>query len=261
MEEDIDEFIGVKGKEIHEALEELRKNEIKFKVGELKAKLPNLGRCIICTLRLPCKHFNTISQMPKVSEPELIPPYTSATFNVTDYLPKLIPESHKRGFSVKYKGQHTVYNFDFNRRHTSLPNEKRLKQLETIESYREEKLKKEIEKINQTKEQERLLKASEQALEQRRKKYLEGQKAKIEDYKSQMAEKNSQIQGFLSQQNELKKKESERQKQYMQDLKTRLSEYHEKKALLKKITHQKVEDLQSELLSFKPIRIRHISNI
>jgi hypothetical protein len=134
MEEDIDEFIGVKGKEIHDALEELRKNEIKFKVGELKAKLPNLGRCVICTLRLPCKHFTSIHQMPRPSDPELTPTYTSSTFNVTDYLPKLAPEPHKRGFSVKYQGQSTVYNFDFNRRHTSLPNEKRLKKLEIIET-------------------------------------------------------------------------------------------------------------------------------
>lgn len=261
MEENIDEFIGVKGKEIHEALEELRKNEIKFKVGELKAKLPNLGRCVICTLRIPCKHFVAVGQMPRMPEPELVPTYTSATFNVTDYLPKLVPESHKRGFSVKYKGQHTVYNFDFNRRHTSLPNEKRLKQLETIESYREEKLKKEIEKINKTKEEEKQKKSLEQAAEEKRKKYLEHQKLKIEEYKNQLAEKNSQVQEFLKHQSNIKKKESDRHKQYMQELKNKISEYHEKKELLKKISHQKVEDLQSELLSYKPIRIKHISNI
>ena len=214
MEEDIDEFIGVKGKEIHEALEELRKNEIKFKVGELRARLPNLGRCIICTLRLPCKHFASLHQMPRPADPELTPPYTSSTFTVTDYLPKLAPEAHKRGFSVKYQGQSTVYNFDFNRRHTSLPNEKRLKKLEIIESYREEKLKKEIEKISKLKEEEKLKKSDK------------------------------------------KKKVEEQYQKHMQEVKDRLADYHHKKDLLKRISGQKIQELQEETLSFKPIRVK-----
>jgi hypothetical protein len=258
MEEDIDDFIGVKGKEIHEALEELRKNEIKFKVGELKARLPQVGRCIICTLRLPCKHFTSLSQMPRPAEPELNPTYTSATFNVTDYLPKLTPESHKRGFSVKYKGTRTVYNFDFNRRHTSLPNEKRLKQLEIIESYREEKLKQEIQKINLAKEEEIAKKEKERLVEEKRKLRMVQQKAKISQYKLDLAEKNNQIQEFLKKELDRKKKQDEQYQEYIQDLKERLSEYHAKKDLLKKISIQKVSELQQEAINYKPIKIKHL---
>ena len=256
MEEDIDEFIGVKGKEIHEALEELRKNEIKFKVGELRARLPNLGRCIICTLRLPCKHFASLHQMPRPADPELTPPYTSSTFTVTDYLPKLAPEAHKRGFSVKYQGQSTVYNFDFNRRHTSLPNEKRLKKLEIIESYREEKLKKEIEKISKLKEEEKLKKQHEVNAEQERRKYLSAQKQRVVEYKQELVDKNSQVQEFLKKESDKKKKVEEQYQKHMQEVKDRLADYHHKKDLLKRISGQKIQELQEETLSFKPIRVK-----
>ena len=155
MEEKFDENLGAKGKEVKQVLDEQRKNEIKLKVKELKARLPNVGRCNICTLLVPCKHYKLANEIPKQSslETSLTESSPKKIHDVSRYLPNLTPYTHKRGFSVRYRGRTSEYNLDFSRTNGSLPNEKRLKDLEKIENYKEEKLRKaaekEIEEINQ----------------------------------------------------------------------------------------------------------------
>jgi hypothetical protein len=256
MDSNLEEILGVKGKEIQMALEELKKNEIKNKVIELKAKLPNLGRCTVCTLRVPCKHFSTISEVPRVKEAEISFNSTAQGFDVTKYLPKITPKPYERGFTVRYAGRNSIYNLDFNRRHTSLPNEKRLKQLETIESYREQKLKKEIQKIHAFKEQEAIKKQQLQAAEETRKKYLIKQKEKLEYYKSQLPAKQEVVKELAEIENRKKIKAEEKKRKYMEQQRIKLAEYFEKQNIIKNISKQNVIELQETVLNYKPIKIK-----
>ena len=256
MDNNFDESLGVKAVQIQRALEELRQTEIKTKVRELKSKLPHLGRCPVCTLRIPCKHYTTVGEISKPVEAEMKSSNTTGAFDVTEYLPKLTPESHKRGFSVRYRGHETAYNFDFNRRHTSLPNEKRLKLLETIESYREERLKKEIDKIHFAQMEEEKKKREVEAAEENRKKYLEKQKRKLMEYKEGMAGRVEVLKEMMDSQNQLKKKEEDKRKKYLDEQKAKLIAYNETKKMLSTISKQRISDLEESVINFKTIKIK-----
>lgn len=256
MDENFEETLGVKAIEIQKALEELKASEIKVKVSELKSKLPYMGRCPICTLRLPCKHYNSISEVPKQSEGESITPLTKNGFKVTDYLPKLTPESNKRGFNVRYQGKTAYYDFDIIRRHTSLPNEKRLKHLETIESYREEKLKKEIQKIHKIKDEEKQEKLKAKLAEKQRKNYLDKQKEKLKDYQETLPLRKEKILELLKAENFKKQKDENLRKKYLDKQKARLFEYYEQKNMMKNISNQKVQDLEEFVTNHKPIKLK-----
>jgi hypothetical protein len=252
MNVSVEEITEVNVKEIQEALLELKQADFK----EYKAKLPFMGRCAICTLRPPCKHFSHASQLPRTQAQSERIKHMSTGFNVHDYLPKLSPDTHNRGFGVRYRGRSTVYNFDFDGRNTVLPNEKRLKQLEEIESYREEKLKKEIEKIQGLKAEEKKTKQDEEAAEELRKRYMEKQKRRLREYQEGFGARKEMIKELLGAEEESKKREEEKRKKYMEMQKIKLDEYHEKKRLLSKISKQKVMDLEDEVTNHKPIKVR-----
>ena len=259
MEDNFEDNQIFKVNQIKNALEDLRKNEIKTKVHELKVRLPNLGRCTICTLRIPCKHFKTISEVKRVPELEIKTSQTLNEFDVTEYLPKIVSDPYTRGFSIRTKGQSPVYNFEFDRRHTSLPNEKRLKQLEVIESYREEKLKKEIDKIHKIKQEEEEKKLEQESIERIRKKYLQKQKEKLQEYKETIPCRKEILQEFIDAENEKKKKIEEKRKKYLEKQKQKLAAYHEQKQLMTKISKQKVLELEESVVNYKPIKIKHLN--
>lgn len=258
MDESVEEILSIKSRDIQTALEELRRNEIKVKVGELKSKLPQIGRCTVCTLKIPCKHYSSVSEVPRLHEPDIIPSYTTPGFDVTDYLPKSTTDSYNRGFRMRSKGQYTEYKFDFSQRDTSLPNERRLKQLELIENYREEKLKREIDKIHKLKELEEVKRKQVQYAEDMRKRYLMRQKEKLGEYKEALPYKMEKLKELLAVEKEQKRDIEVKRKRYIEKQKARLQEYHEKKEMLKKISREKVLELQDEIVNRKSIRIKHL---
>ncbi|OMJ87754.1 hypothetical protein SteCoe_10501 [Stentor coeruleus] len=258
MDENIDDILGSKGREIQQAFNELHHNEIKSKVYELKLKMPHLGRCPICTLPVPCKHFNSKSKIPKDHNEEPLLTHTIESFDYTDNLPKIIPEPNKRYFKVRYKGQNTVYNFDYNLRHTSLPNEKRLKHLESIENYRENKIKKEKEKINVLKVEEDCKKKNAENAEIIRQKYLKKQKEKVQEYNENLVSRMEKVKVMIEKDEEKKKIVEERKVRYYEEQKIKLQEYYDKMEMMKKISREKVLDLQEEVVNFKPIKIKQV---
>ena len=258
MDDSIEDNLGEKSKEVHQTLKEHRKHEIQAKVFELKSRLPQLGRCIICTLRIPCKHFKSINELSNITEADAKLSQTTSVFDITDYLPKLIPESHKRGFSVRYRGHNTIYNFDQDRKNTTLPNEKRLRQLEIIENYREEKIKKEIDKLQLVKQEEEKKKQEQNAVDNLRKKYLIKQKEKLNEYKESFAVRMEMFKDIIDSQNGKKQKDEEKRKKYLEKQKIKLNEYHAQQEILKKISRQKILELEDTVINYKPIKIKHM---
>lgn len=259
MEESFDESLGAKGKKVKEALDELRKNEIKLKVKELIARLPKIGRCNICTLLVPCKHYKTANEIPK---PNFEPSYTGTPpkrpFDVSQYLPNLTPNTQARGFSVRYRGRTSEYSLDFTRTNMSVPNEKKLRNLEKIESYREEKLRKEMEKIAAVKKEEELKKAELQKIEEMKKKYLEKQKKKIEEYKKTLTTKDEEIMEVMEAEKVKLRKIEEKKKKYHELQKKKIEEYNEKKSILKQISKQRVKELVENVVNYKLIKIKRL---
>ena len=47
----------------HDMLQQQRINEIKLKAANMKGNLANNGRCPVCTLKPPCKHYASIDAL------------------------------------------------------------------------------------------------------------------------------------------------------------------------------------------------------
>lgn len=251
MEEDLEKALGEKGRELQVALEELRVKEFGYKVNELKSTLPSLGRCVICTLRLPCKHFSNISEMPAtvplVKENFSVQAYTK-NLDVSDIMPKL-PSTEKKEFTVRYRGKDNKYSMPTQQRAVSLPNAQKLRLIEKIETYREEKIRKEIEKIQEMKEAEIRQKREFQAIESKRIKHVLIQKDKLEKYKEDLRKRNEQLKMFFEEEAKRKRIEEEKHQKYIFMKKKELEEYYEKKKIMENISKQKVHDLEREIVN------------
>ncbi|OMJ92292.1 hypothetical protein SteCoe_4951 [Stentor coeruleus] len=253
MEEDLERALGEKGRELQVALEELRVKEFGYKVNELKSTLPSLGRCVICTLRLPCKHFSNVSEMPAaelpVKENFSVKAYTK-NLDVSDIMPRL-PNIEKKEFSIRYRGRDNKYSIPTQQRAVSLPNAQKLKLIEKIETYREEKIRKEIEKIQEMKEIEIRAKKEFQANEAKRLKHVIIQKDKLEKYKEDLRKRNEQLKMYFEEEAKRKRIEEEKHQKYIYMKKKELEEYYEKKKMMENISKQKVQDLEREVVNAK----------
>ena len=251
MEEDLEIALGEKGRELQQALEELRVKEFSYKVNELKSSLPQLGRCIICTLHLPCKHFQTVSEMPQIPSPTKenfsVQAYTK-NLDISDIMPKL-PKNEPKSFTIRFRGRENKFSIPTQQRAVSLPNAQKLKLIEKIETYREEKIRKEIEKIQEMKEAEVRQKKEFQTLEAARLKHVNKQKEKLEKYKEELRTRNEQLKSYFDEEQKKKMKEEEKRQKYIELKKKELEEYYEKKKIMENISKQKVLDLERELVN------------
>jgi hypothetical protein len=251
MEEDLEKALGEKGRELQQALEELRVKEFSYKVNELKSSLPLIGRCTICTLRLPCKHFQSVSEMPTVPSPTKenfsVQSYTK-NLDISDIMPK-IPKSEPKNFTIRFRGRENKISIPTQQRAVSLPNAQKLKKIEKIETYREEKIRKEIEKIQEMKEAEIRQKKEFQALEAERLKHVNKQKEKLEKYREQLRSRNEQIKLQIEEEARKKKKDEEKRQKYLEKRKKELEDYNVKKEIMDRISKQKVQDLEREVVN------------
>lgn len=232
MEESLEEALRFKVKELREVLCELRKKDFDVNVNKLKAGLPSQKRCTICTLKLPCKHFRNMKEMPRkktilTSETFKDPPEPQIDFS--KFIPNFPPETKKISFTVNYRGKDRKYYIDPHVRTTSLPNEKRFNLLKTIEAYREEKLQEEMQKLEEAKQIEEAKIQKKYAVEEMKKKYLEKQKEKLVKYKEESTSKREQLKLFLDEENEEKLKKEKKLQKYYENKKKILSEYYEGK--------------------------------
>lgn len=139
----------------------IKKRKLILADQEMKEKLKSQGRCTICTLKIPCKHTQSL---------------ISSTYSSPNK-----PKSISNDF--------------FNSRITSRPltpainenfvkkTEKKIKVLSQIEAYHEQKILKELQRVENEKKimDEEMVKNLEK--EQKRQKYLEKNKEKLKEFK------------------------------------------------------------------------------
>lgn len=156
MSEALENLLGEHAVSIQQEVIVARQQETAQAVDKLKSTLPALGRCPVCTLKVPCKHY---SQLETISKPPT--------------------ETKKR--PAKYRS------FSINKRSASPVN--KLEALERLEAYRESKLQKEIQKIEDLEVKAARQKQEEMKKENVRLKHMTKQKEKLKKYKAELAEK------------------------------------------------------------------------
>ena len=230
-------------------LEEERTQEFYYKVKELKTRLPKLGRCSICTLKIPCSHFSSAEEQnpitPEIEPTSKISALVDGLKSSTLPLPQLELQKD-RSFSVRYRGPETKFGQIKQERHASMPNSKKLKILEQIEAYREEKIKKEIERIKKQREEEFRREMEEKQKDEKRRKYAKELRNKIEGYKDAYSMKKEQVKIMMEEDKRRRLNDDEKRKEYLNKRKEELAEYRNKKFVMEQIARQKMMELQKD---------------
>ncbi|CAG9315053.1 unnamed protein product [Blepharisma stoltei] len=241
--------------ELQVALEELRKKDLQYSGVLLQSLLPSQGRCPVCTLKVPCKHYSSIDQIPKqkpVHAKRSVSPILNLSCNLetpeSSSLSVYSASSGQKSLQMRFRtSDGTVYQDILNhpQRRKSLEEYRKLKQIEKIEIYRENKLRKEIEKIEELKRQQAEEKEKLREAEEKRKKYAEKQKAKIRAYRGAEMNKKKPVEGETE--IKIKNRSVDEPKRRPNNIKLfRLQELRRKKKNLDYIIDLQFENLEKE---------------
>jgi hypothetical protein len=159
-----EEAIQFPREKLCEMIIQKRKDQLSKASLQLQSCLQRQGRCPTCTLPTPCKHTNTTF----LTIPTPLPSEKNSART---------PESttNRSPFLITYKEPEKV--------------KKRLKVMEELQKYREMKLKNEILRIEENKEEEKKEKIRVKSQELKRKKYFEIQKMKLKVFREKKKRK------------------------------------------------------------------------
>lgn len=163
----------------------IKRRKLDLASEEMKEKLARDNRCLICTLKPPCKHSNidALALIPKevTSNRELALPSS----NTPTFLTGGEAEGPKKFRIRSCRGRGEIMDkrkSEDNDEKMIKEAQKRLNILSKIEAFREEKLRKEIEKMENETRLERELEEKQRKDDEKRKKYYESQKEKIAEF-------------------------------------------------------------------------------
>jgi Kinesin motor domain len=142
---------------------------------EIKSKLLSQGRCTVCTLKPPCNHCNDIKNLDSISLPINSMHKSASSFYSQPQSPD---KMRTRKGSNDYFTRRPSINNTFIEK-----TEKKIKVLAKIEAYREQKVLKEIERLQILNQIEKEIQEKKKKDEEIRKKHLENNKKKLRDYK------------------------------------------------------------------------------
>ena len=257
-------------------------DEIKNCANELQSVMIFQGRCPICTLIPPCRHYQSSADFPKAMEPakiktpqrlpenpgitDIIPinqaarsqNQTSRSFTKSPRAPSRPNPNTTGATTVRYRGrtvEHKTANvfvapqekdIQANRKKQNRILQKKLQDIEKIERWREQKLAKEIEAIEAERREEEAKAEAARQKEEKRTKYLEAQKKKLEEFED-IKRRKANIEAMEKQKEEMRKKRT--QKRQIRDQnrqKKKILEYREKKRLIDGILTDQVRELQTD---------------
>lgn len=161
----------------------IKKRKLDLASVEMKEKLQVEGRCQVCTLKLPCKHSAT-DALVVIKKPTEFLELAIAKNNTPTFITGSDSEAPKRFRIRSCRGRGEVFyqkNEDDDQKMIK-DAEKRLSVLSKIEAYREEKLRKEIEKMEKEAKIEKELLEQQKIQQEKKKKYFEMQKEKIHTF-------------------------------------------------------------------------------
>jgi hypothetical protein len=333
---DVEDYMR-NGTNLQQILDLLRKKDLDTAADGIKNKILSEGRCPVCTLKPPCKHYESSDTIPKT---ESKPPrpifnniennklisldstpigivrvpskYTSDTRNSpesipqsqgsqissssvppifrqdnrafepmnnirnTYYIPRQSTQSNRspgmrqplfasngvnKSFelpaklSVRYRNKSNTYQTSGGRveemqrsqeRKVELRKaEERLENLAKIEAYREERLRREIEKLEEEKRKEDEEERQKQLKEAKRRKYLEEQKRKLDTYYEDRKKQEEDVKKQQESEKAKLLKEAKKKQKEVSQKKQQIMEYHKKKVLIDGIITEQMEDLSN----------------
>ena len=145
LEKTIESLMYKRGQELELAIENIRKENLSRHVLLLKEKISKEGRCPICTLRTPCKHFRNSGDIRYSSESSFTPKISVTPTSQKSTIFCMNPDMGHR--KVRFRGKKTV-----SPKSSDKSDEfEKLKLMEKLENYKEEKLEKEIRNIEEIK--------------------------------------------------------------------------------------------------------------
>lgn len=219
----LNSLIYVHGSELDHAIEKIRKEMLKVQAENLKEKIIEQRRCPICTLKLPCKHSvqplqlqtedkncNSPPQI-EISTPSSIK--SNKTFNIIS-----------KPLKIRYRGRSKASPETFRK----VDEFEKLRVMEKLEKYKEEKLLKEIQHIETSKKIEEKLVEKEKSEEKKRERYFIQQKSKLDQYKAEIQRKIEEMQKNRKAEEEQERKNWERHQKSLEEKKKKLFEQHMK---------------------------------
>ena len=269
------EMMGRKGTDIQTTLDALRKRDLQVAAENLKKKIRGEGRCPVCTLKVPCKHYQDVAELPQAEEQENADPRTIlniSNLSPTPPLPDLPsrgrqssqpsqrtphpPRSHHssdKPLSYRLRGTthiprvtpaHLIEVQKSEERKSALKEaERKLQTLEKLEKYREERLRREIERLEEERQAEEAQVRAEQAREERKAQYYKAQKDKLVSYELQRHKAQSEARERTATDGEKKGLEEKKVQKQRQKQKLEIENYHHKKRILDGILSNQVQDL------------------
>ena len=250
---------------IQSTLEMWKKREMEDAVVNLKAKITQEGRCPVCTLKVPCKHFTSLEDLPRVVTPvrnvSLPPcPRKNNENHVKEPEARNISfeSSKKLSFRTRIKNSYNEepaavaeFKEEQARKNRLKETEAKLIKLSKLEAYREEKLKKELEKLEIEKEKQEEEAIREQIKEMNRKKYIEAQKKKLQEFQKGKEVEIRQIQSRFKKEQEFRAKQEVKKTKYIEEQRKKIAEYQEKKKMLEEVAMDQIDDLAKDILKQK----------
>lgn len=241
---------------IRAKLESWKNREMDEAVELLKNRMADGGRCPVCTLKIPCKHYESLEDIQKITKNKhcSLPPCPKrplvSTVKDLDLRNFSIDQPRKLSFRTRAKNSYNEESAALSelkehqlRKSKLKETESRLIKLSKIEAYREEKLRKEFEKLEKEREKEEEDYLKQQIKENNRKKYLEAQKKKLDDFQRIKDIEIRDLTERLQKQEEEKKKKELKKKLYLEEQKKKIVEFQSKKKLVEEVTMDQIEEL------------------
>ena len=248
------------GTNIQSTLEMWKKKEMEEAVHYMKNKIAQEGRCPVCTLRVPCKHYASVEELPRPVTPARnisLPPCSNKK-NLENFSREVegrntsIESSKRLSFRCRGKNNYneepaavTEFKEEEDRRQKLRETESKLVKLSKIEAYREEKLRKEMEKLEEEKLKEDEEAFREQLREMNRRKYLDQQKKKLEEFQKSKDDELRDIRRKMQKEAEEKKKSEKKKIKYIEEQKKKLNDYHIKKKMIEEVTMDQIDELSN----------------
>ena len=205
----LQQLLESQGHDMTQALLYLRNRDLQQAEEVTKRKMLRLGRCPVCTLQLPCQHYQRRESLPK--EMSVFTPREPVILNISHsgqtptFTTRFTPSPIKTDSTpVRYRSPEGVTFVQKpkirGKSEVKRTEERRLRLLEKLDRYRELRLRKEIEKLEEIKRREDEEKREELNREQRRLMRQVALKHQLADYQEKVRQEQENYRKLLAQQ-------------------------------------------------------------
>ena len=245
------ELLSQRQTSFDDALAILRRQDLEQAEETARLRAVAAGRCPVCTLPVPCKHYESLKDVKKPVDAQ-----ESRVDRSMEGLPseRLTSQIGEKAFRVRYRSANDIF-YSYSDRTRSLREPRRrinrkLKVMEKLDLYREAKYRKEIERIEEQMKREADLQQDRERKEQERIKRNAQLKASLAQHRTavfqaEQAKASAAAQAAAESRRAEVRKQLYLRRQVLVMQKERVEEYHRRKRMIEGIQRDQVGDLGS----------------